>query len=78
MNIEQLETGFAREGELVAGSIVAVDGGFTCLPEGARHIVQQGVGGLFIPCRAGRHYLDGQLENGVYVGLSLVSSGSIA
>ncbi len=27
-------------------------------------------GELYVPCRCGSHYLDGQLENGHYIGLS--------
>jgi hypothetical protein len=52
--------------------MLVCDGGFPCLDDGAKLIVEGGAGGLFVPCRDGKHYLDGQAdESGNYVGLFL-------
>jgi hypothetical protein len=51
---------------------LVADGGFTCVPEGAVLTVDADDGGeLFVHCQSGRHYLDGQLENGKFIGLRL-------
>lgn len=54
-----------------AGDWVETDGDFTCLEKGAILQIQGGYGGLWIPCREDRHYLDGHLsEDGThYIGL---------
>lgn len=61
---------YAREGELKVDDKVQVDGDFTCVPvDLVRHVFED-PGGLFILCRHGQHYLDGQLnEEGAYVGI---------
>lgn len=67
---------FAKAAEVEAGSVLKADGGFTCLRAGAERPVEQDDGGLFIRCRSGKHYLDGQRERTargvVLVGLALV------
>ena len=57
-----------------SGTVLACDDSFTCLKTGARRKVRKGEDGeLYILCSAGRHYLDGQLdESGKnYIGFSL-------
>lgn len=54
---------YARLSGLKVGDKVLVDDGFTCMKPWSRHRVQKGPSGdLFIPCRHGQHYLDGQLK----------------
>jgi hypothetical protein len=53
--------------------ILECDGGFTCLQKGELrrvYLSEQG-GGLFILCKAGHHWLDGQIDDAThaYVGL---------
>lgn len=56
--------------ELRVGDTVITDGGFTCMKAGPRK-VHRDSDGLYIRCRDGRHYLDGQEdEAGELVGLS--------
>ena len=47
-----------------AGHWLEVDGGFTCLPRGARVrvLVDANTADLFVTCMAGKHFLDGQAE----------------
>lgn len=62
-----------------AGDFVVTDDGFTCMKEGVRKKVMRnpkirGIGGLYIACRCGGHYLEGQLgytpqTKGALVGL---------
>ena len=67
--------------EVKEGDILIADGGFTCLKdreevEVKRHVDPTRNGysspdeGLYVPCSAGRHYLDGQWneEEEAYVG----------
>jgi hypothetical protein len=53
------------------GDRLFTDSGFTCMGAGEAKIVRRDdQGRLFVPCRDGRHYLDGQRgENGALVGL---------
>ena len=63
---------YAKNSEVKAGTILIADDGFTCLHDGAERTVESDDDGLFIPCAAGKHYLDGQLnENDEYVGLTI-------
>ena len=56
-----------------AGHWLEVDGGFTCLPKGARVKVKvkkdRDSGGLFVDCMVGQHFLDGQEEAGRLIGM---------
>lgn len=58
-----------------AGDDLITDDGFTCLPAGKVRRVHEDDGGLYIKCKEGHHYLDGQdgysadLGCDVYVGL---------
>lgn len=59
---------YARLSTLKAGDKVQVDDGFTCIVKWGHRLVRQdstrpGIDGLFIDCRSGRHYLDGQLDD---------------
>ena len=65
---------FAKVDEVKRGSFLIADGGFTCMEPGRKKVMANAEGDLYVRCREGRHYLDGQIdENGVYVGLTLTS-----
>jgi hypothetical protein len=67
VNIKEL-----KEADVRAGIRVVADGGFTCIPEGASLTVYADDDGeFFVHCQSGRHYLDGQLENGRFIGMRL-------
>lgn len=66
---------YATVDQVVEGSRVECDGGFTCLDEGdVREVLKDNDGGLYIRCSKGEHYLDGQIDGDHYVGLYLVTS----
>lgn len=62
---------YARLDRLKPGDRVMVDGGFTCMEPWSRHRahVDPVDKRLYIFCRSGQHYLDGQLNR---QGVSLV------
>ena len=62
---------YARQSDTKAGDTLVTDDGFTCMAPYTRHDVHaDDEGGLYIGCGDGRHYLDGQLEEGdEYIGL---------
>jgi hypothetical protein len=63
---------FAKIEDVKAGSVLTLDGGFTCLPEGATVVTKQDEDGeLYFECSAGRHYLDGQIDGDMLTGLWL-------
>lgn len=64
---------YARIAEVKAGDTLLADGGFTCMSEGIV-TVEEDDDGLFVRCGEGKHYLDGQAEGDVYIGLSLPSA----
>lgn len=72
MKLKELGRPYAKIAEVSAGSVLEADGGFTCMVEGSRHTVQEAPDGLFITCKKGRHYLQGQYDEYCYVGLYLV------
>lgn len=45
------------------GDFVKTDNGFTCMSEGEIKKVQKDNVGLFIECKEGKHYLDGQIDD---------------
>lgn len=54
---------YATFDDLKPGDRVEVDGGFSCIPKGAKYIVENGEeDGLFITAGGHRHYLDGSLD----------------
>jgi hypothetical protein len=60
-----------RISDVTEGTILFTDGGFTCIEEGVRRVVHRDEdGSLWIACRQGRHYLNGQVEKNMYVGLT--------
>ena len=65
---------YAHVSEVKVGTKLRTDGGFTCIDGDQVLTVEQDERGeLFIPCDRGRHYIEGQLEDGDhYIGLSLV------
>lgn len=67
---------FANIKDVTAGTKLVCDGGFTCIAAGSTLEVQASdTGNLYVPCRHGRHYLDGQTDDdGVIVGLSLAEN----
>lgn len=62
--------------EVREGSTVEADAGFTCMREGDRRRVRRDrvSNELWIKCKKGRHYLQGQVSDDgkYYIGLSLV------
>lgn len=55
--------------EVKAGDRLIADGGFDCLTKGEECDVRSDKDGLYVACRQGQHYLDGQIgEGGVLVG----------
>lgn len=60
-----------RPREVRAGTVLQPDAGFTCMKAGTAKVVARDRHGLFVPCRCGKHYLDGQLSarGAWYVGL---------
>jgi hypothetical protein len=61
--------------DLKEGDKLVADGGFTCLNEGQIvEVKKDAAGELYVPCRSGRHALDGQTDDGeTLVGLEKVS-----
>ena len=55
------------------GTMLIADGGFTCIKEGDVLTVEADRNGMYVPCRDGKHYLDGQVDRGHYVGLRKLS-----
>lgn len=45
------------------GTLLRCDDDFTCIRAGTVVKVRESKEGLWIPCRSGRHYLDGQLND---------------
>lgn len=80
-----MDKAFVSVDEVKPGTVLIPDGGFVasnpddpgdddfrCLAEGERVVVQADENGeLFVPCKCGGHHLEGQFEDGVYVGLWL-------
>ena len=54
---------YAEYSKLTPGFIVQVDSGMNCIPANATRVVQQDSYGMYIKCRCGHHYLDGQLAD---------------
>lgn len=56
---------WARLSQLKPGDKIACDNGFTCGINGKTLTVEKGAGtgNLIVPCRAGAHWLDGQLAD---------------
>ena len=60
--------------DIHVGSVLVADGGFTCLDEGQKVVVEMASDELFVPCKKGRHYLSRQLDNQMnLIGLTLAS-----
>lgn len=59
--------------DVAAGTRLVPDDGFDCLAEGETITVQADrAGRLYLPCRCGQHFLDGQSDDGVtLIGLRL-------
>ena len=47
------------------GQIVKLDNGFTCHRAG-RVILQKDGNGIFFSCKEGKHYIDGQADDGIH------------
>ena len=66
---------YARQSELKAGSIVTIDGDFSCLKSWTQHVVKEDGLGLYIECKEGEHHLAGQQDGpsdhytGIYKGV---------
>lgn len=69
---------WATVADTQAGSYVIPDGDFDCMTEGDPREVHKDIGGLYCHCTAGKHYLEGQLDDnggqwyvGLYPGVKL-------
>lgn len=52
------------------GLMIECDDDFTCIRENDSKIIQSDDdGSLYITCKEGKHYLDGQLQNEIYIGI---------
>lgn len=60
---------YADKNVIVEGSKLTVGEGFSCIDPGTQLTVGTGEHGLYIPCRLGKHYIDGQLFGDNYIGL---------
>lgn len=61
---------YCKEGQISPNQRVLLDGGFTCVKAGPTTILFD-EDGLFFKCRAGHHYIDGQLnDDDEYIGIS--------
>jgi hypothetical protein len=56
--------------DIKPGDVLIADAGFTCVEAGPVAIEEDENGELYFLCSEGRHYLDGQTDDGVVVGLS--------
>ena len=59
---------FAKVANVKEGDRLVSDAGFTCIKQGTELVIQADKR-LFVDCVKGRHYLEGQIEDGEYVGL---------
>jgi hypothetical protein len=55
---------YAKLSELREEDIIAVDGGFDCIEAGPAVVHMDDDGRLFFCCNAGKHFLDGQCDDG--------------
>ena len=64
---------YALVGTLKAGSTIVCDDGFTCLLPWREIVVRETDRELWIPCRYGHHYLEGQtsgpMKKRYYIGI---------
>lgn len=60
-NIDQDNRKYAYVHEVKKGTVLIADGGFTCMSEGSRYIVDVDDEGPYVRCSRGKHYLDGQV-----------------
>lgn len=70
---------FVKIKKVVPGMQLKADGGFTCIREGAvvtvtKDPLRKGFAALYVPCRCGQHYLDGQIKGDCLTGLTEVSA----
>ncbi len=76
-----MKTNWAKAGNVKEGDVLIADGGFTCIREGHRCKVLNDAeiaakhkwpgSGLYVTCKAGKHFLDGQLDDGAeYIGFT--------
>ena len=62
-----------RLSDLKPGDHIRGFEGFGCIPDKAVRTVQMNAAGLYVKCRNGNHYLDGQEDNdGILVGLEKI------
>lgn len=56
--------------EIKSGTVIVTDDTLLCCTPLSRRLVMEDSQGLYFICTNGKHYLDGQLQGGVYVGFS--------
>lgn len=49
--------------EIKEGDVLVVGHGFNCLEPATEHEVEMYAGGLFVACKYGKHFLEGQCDN---------------
>lgn len=67
---------YATVAETKEGSVLQIDGDFTCMRKNSKHTVKKNEHSeLFVSCRDGNHYLDGQLsdDGSYYVGMYTIT-----
>lgn len=56
-----------------SGQIVMLDAGFTCASSGPVTL-KEDTHGIYFDCQDGHHYIDGQSEDGVLIGITEVKT----
>lgn len=59
------------------GMVLIADDGFRCLHNGQHCEVKRSGGGLYVECTHGHHYLDGQIEDGGYIGFTALAQSDL-
>lgn len=54
---------YVKLSELKEGDTIIADAGFTCMEPGPKEVMKHGEG-LFVACKDGGHWLDGQCDDG--------------
>lgn len=65
-------TPWAKLSDVKEGDVLITDGGFTCMGGGERKVVRRDQSRpdgmqLYLDCREGGHYLDGQADDGEHL-----------
>lgn len=58
---------YAKSSEVKAGDLLETDGDFTCIGEKEIVLIQEDEQGLYFACDNGRHFLNGQADDGEHL-----------